>query len=160
MGFLMRSAILTAIMLVLGVLLSSQPNVNASTEAATKFDGNWAATANFPEYKDPSGSIAKAATMNFPVEIKNGLLQGEWKSKTTSASFKINGKIGADGTAILNLQGITGPEEYNIKDNSSGESHTRAGKPYGFEIKARFNGRRGTGKRIGGRGTAYDFVKE
>lgn len=81
-------------MLVLGVLLSSQPNVNASTEAATKFDGNWAATANFPEYKDPSGSIAKAATMNFPVEIKNGLLQGEWKSKTTSASFKINGKIG------------------------------------------------------------------
>ena len=52
-------------MLVLGVLLSSQPNVNASTEAATKFDGNWAATAYFPEYKDPSGPIAKAVTMNF-----------------------------------------------------------------------------------------------
>jgi hypothetical protein len=160
LGFLMRSASLTAIVLVVGVLLSTQLNLNASTEAATKFDGNWAATAYFPEYKDPSGPIAKAVTMNFPVEIKNGLLQGEWKSKKTSAWFKINGKIGADGTAILNLHGITGPEEYNIKDNISEENHTRAGKPYGFEIKAQFNGRHGTGKKIGVRGTDFDFVKE
>jgi len=156
----MRSASLTAIALIVGVLLSTQPHLNASTEAATKFDGSWSATAYFHEYKDPSGPIAKAVTMNFPVKIENGLLQGEWKSKKTSAWFKISGKLGADGTGILNLHGITGPEEYNLKNNISEENHERAGKPYGFEIKAQFDGRHGMGKRIGLRGTDFDFVKE
>ena len=68
--------------------------------------------------------------------------------------------IGADGTATLHANALTGPEKYNFQYQGAGPVHAQAGKPYAYDIAAQFKGRHGTGKRIGGRIGIFDFVKD
>jgi len=145
--------------LAVGVLPFLQPNLKAATGAMTQFDGSWTITANFHQYKDPTGPVASAFTIQFPAKVTNGVLSGEWKARN-GAWMTISGTIGADGMARLHVNGLTSTAlEYHLKDQVTGESHARAGHPIVFDVKAQFNGRRGTGERIGARPTDFDFVK-
>jgi hypothetical protein len=154
----MRIAPLLAIGLAAGVFPSVQ-NLKGSTEATTKFDGSWTITANFHQYKDPTGPVASAFTIQFPAKVTNGVLNGEWKARN-GAWMTIRGTIGVDGMTLLHVNGLTSTAlEYHLKDHATGESHARAGHPIAFDVKAQFNGRHGTGERIGARPTDFDFVK-
>ena len=155
----MRVVSLIAIGLAVSVLSSGQPNLKAATGGTTKFDGSWTVTANFHRYQDPTGPVASALTIHFPAQVSNGVLSGEWRAKN-GAWMTISGTIGADGTALLHVNGLTSTAlEYHLKDSVTGESHARAGHPISFDVKAKFNGRHGTGERIGARPTDFDFVK-
>jgi hypothetical protein len=63
-----------AIGILAGVFLQSSITGAPDT---TAFDGNWSVTADFHEYKDPTGPVAHALRVNFPAEVKNGVLTGE-----------------------------------------------------------------------------------
>ena len=45
--------------------------------ASSAFDGTWAVTLYTPEYKDPTGVVARAYTFQFPAQVKDGVLHGE-----------------------------------------------------------------------------------
>lgn len=119
---------------------------------AGSFDGNWAVTLNTPEYKDPTGVVSLAYTFQFNATVTNGELRGEHGVKGQPAWLEITGRIGADGSAMLHAQGITGRPQYNL-------AHVKTGRPYEYEVKAHFAGGKGTGNRIGGRLGYFTFVK-
>ena len=154
----MRIVSLLAIGLAASFFPSVQ-NLKASSEATTKFDGSWTVTANFHQYKDPTGPVASAFTIQFPARVTNGVLSGEWKARN-GAWMTISGTIGTNGMALFHVNGLTSTAlEYHLKDRVTGESHARAGHPIVFDVKAQFSGGRGTGERIGARPTDFHFVK-
>ena len=154
----MRIVSLLAIGLAVSVFPSVQ-NLKGSTDATTEFDGSWMVTANFHRYQDPTGPVASAFTIQFPAKVTNGALSGQWRARN-GAWMTISGTIGADGMALLHVNGLTSTAlEYHLKDHVTGESHARAGHPIVFDVKAQFNGRHGTGERIGARPTDFDFAK-
>ena len=141
------------------------PTIPSKTVETTKeepadktFDGVWSVTLNMHDYKDPgTGAVAQGFVRYFAARVKNGVLHGEHGTRGTPGWLEINGKIEADGTAILHASGIKGSETYNMP--SDGASHGRSGAPYDYDISAQFKGGRGTGKRIGPRIGIFDFVK-
>ena len=85
----------------------------AKTKAATTaFDGAWSVTIDFHEYVNPDGSTARAWVKSFPVKIKNGVLHGELGTRGAPDWYSLDGKIEADGSAILRTTGATGKPEY------------------------------------------------
>jgi hypothetical protein len=157
-GMLMKSAFLITIVFAVCTLLSVQNTKAASTETA--FDGTWWVTLNTHDYKDPNtGQVALAYVDHFPAEIKNGILHGEYATRGLPGWLEIDGKIGADGTALLHVKALTGPAKYNFQYKGQGTPHSPPGKPYAYDVNAHFKGRRGSGRRIGGRIGIFDFVK-
>ena len=122
------------------------------------FDGVWSVTLNMHDYKDPgTGTVAQGFVHYFAARVKNGVLHGEHGTRGAPGFFEINGKIEADGTAILHVSGIKGSEKYNMP--ADGATHGRSGAPFDYDLTAQFKGQRGTGKRIGPRIGIFDFVK-
>jgi hypothetical protein len=122
--------------------------------AESTFDGTWSVTLNAHEYKNPDGSVARGVILHFQAKVENGVLHGDWRSTRTPASLEINGKIGTDGAAILNLKGIVGDEAYT-------PLHPHANKPYQYQVIAHFDQRHGTGRSDGSpRVNIFTFVKD
>jgi serine/threonine protein kinase len=131
----------------------------ALSPANTTFDGIWSVTLSKLDYKDPStGAFAQGFTIHFPATVKNGVLHGERGIRGMQRSLELNGRIAADGSATLHVNGIRGPERYNMP--AGGQSHGRAGTSYTMEIAAQFKGRRGRGKESTPRPATLDFVKD
>lgn len=103
------------------------------------FDGNWSVTENGHGYKNPDGSVTLGGVRRFRAKIKNGVLHGESGVRDVAKWFQLNGKIAADGTAILRANGLTGDPAYNV-------GHGPSDKPFEYEVIARFDGRHGIGK--------------
>jgi hypothetical protein len=95
--------------------------------------------------------VALAYVYHFSAEIKNGVLHGERETRGKAGWFELNGSIGADETAILHANALTGPEKYNFQYQGTGPVHAQAGRPYADEVAAQFIGRHGNSKRIGDR---------
>ncbi len=123
-----------------------------SHAASTAFDGGWSVTLDVPEYKDPTGVVARAYTFEFPASVGGGVLHGEHGTKGMPSWLALDGAIQANGSALLHAHGITGRSEYNL-------GHAKLGKPYEYDVKARFQGNGGTGQRVGGRIGNFHFVK-
>jgi hypothetical protein len=117
-------------------LLCTQ-NIKAASDSAA-FDGTWAVTLDAHEFKNPDDTVARPAVMNFPANVKNGVLHGEWRSTHTTASLEIDGKIRADGTAMLYVNGMTADPEYTPLHKSN--------TPFKYQVIAHFDSRHGTGK--------------
>jgi hypothetical protein len=154
----MRPTSLILIVFAVSTLLFAQNTKAASTDTA--FDGTWSVTLNTHDYKDPNtGQVALAYVDHFPAEIKNGILHGEYATRGLPGWLEIDGKIGTDGTALLQVNALTGPSKYNFQYKGQGTPHAQPGKPYAYDVNAHFKGRHGNGKRIGGRIGIFDFVK-
>ena len=134
-------------------------NTRIASAAETTFDGTWSVTLTTPENKDPTGVVARGYVFHFPAQVQNGVLRGERGTRGAPGYFEISGQIGANGAAVLRASGITGKEEYNLWGGDPGSPHARSGKPYSYNVNALFNGRHGTGKRIGGRIGNFEFSK-
>ena len=132
------------ILFALLTLLAAQTNA-----ATTAFDGQWLVTVNAHEYDNPDGR----RIINFPAEVKNGVLHGEYGTRGAPAWYKLDGTIEANGTANLKTNGISKVPEH-------GEKHLRPGTPYHYQVTAHFNGRHGTGKSVGPRTRILTFVKD
>ena len=63
----------------------------------------------------------------------------------------IEGRISPDGTTTLQASGLTGHPLY---------SGVAAGTPYSYVVKARFDGARGSGERMGSRSCEFAFTRQ
>jgi hypothetical protein len=154
----MKSASLLAIVFAATTLWFTQDTKAASDTSA--FDGTWAVTVNFHEYKNPDGTVAKGWVKYFPATIKSGVLHGELGTRGAPNWYELNGKIEADGTANLRVNGVTGNPGYT-------PDHPQPGLHFQYEVNAHFDGRHGTGQSVGDpppphapRTRIYTFVKE
>ena len=116
-----------------------------------KFDGAWEVKVECLDHTE--GSLAKGYTLRFTADVKNGVLDGQYKAKGAPGSLTVNGRIQPDGTSELKANGITDEPAYSVNNIARGT-------PYGYRIKARFDDARGTGSRIEGRTCNCSFAKK
>jgi len=130
----------------------ASPTEVAQSQGAAPFDGTWKVSVVSPDNRDATGMVARCYRLQFAAHVKNGILHGEQGSQGRPSSLVIDGKIQPDGSADLSVRGVTGDAKYNL-------GHTNSGTPYNYEVKAHFDGSRGTGTRLGGRISNYTFVR-
>ena len=154
----MKRASLIPLVLAFATLLCAQNTTAASDTAA--FDGAWSVTVDYHEYKNPDGTVAKAAVNRTQAEVKNGVLHAEYGTKGAAAWWELDGKIAPDGTANLRMSGMTGKSDYT-------PFNLNPGVKFGYQVIAHFDGRHGTGMSVGDprpprapRTRIYTFVKE
>jgi hypothetical protein len=140
---LMKPAFLITIVFAASTMLFAQ-NAKAATEGAMKFDGTWAVTLDAKAYKNPNGSTAQPYVWRFSATVKNGVFQGERGMRSKPGWYELNGQIGADGTANLRADEITGSQEHNI--SKSVKPPPGKGISYSYQVAAHFDGHRGTGR--------------
>jgi hypothetical protein len=80
-----------------------------------------------PAVAQPSGK------RQFPAQVKNGVLRGETGVAESAGWLRIEGPIGADGSARLDANGRTGDPDHAVQ-------HPPPSSPYSFHIDARFEG--------------------
>jgi len=120
---------------------SSRPPV------ATRFDGIWSVTIQCPPYSTASGY-----TLRFPVEVKEGVLSGQYGTEGQPSSVTLKGKIQPDGRAIVDARGMTGDPNLTV-------GRMTRGSVYSYRVDARFDDARGTGERAETRPCTLTFVK-
>lgn len=139
-------AILTTILG--GSLIAACPSLLAQPAGKQVFDGTWNVTIACA--KAPDGALPYSWL--FPADVRRGAVLGHYNKPETVPSGTLTGQIGADGEALLFMEGLTGKIGYTLGKVSPGT-------PYRYTIKAHFDADHGTGKRNEGRACAVDFVK-
>ena len=121
----------------------------ASGGSVGRFDGKWNVTVECPKHDDG----ALGYTLDFVAEVKDGYLRGEKGSEGSAGSLRIEGPIQPDGRGTFDAKGVTADPRFNVKS-------VRSGTPYAYTVAARFEGSRGTGRRLQLRACTLAFVKQ
>jgi hypothetical protein len=116
---------------------------------AASFDGTWDVVVICPA--EPDG--AKAFTLRYKAEVKNGVMHGQYGIKDQPGSQSMDGPIEPDGTAMLTASGLVGNPEVAYKQKR--ENH-----PYIYKVSARFEGNKGTGTRQKDRSCTFSFARK
>ena len=120
-----------------------------STSLAASFDGIWDVVVICPA--EPNG--AKAFTLRYKAEVKNGVIHGQYGTKDQPGSQSIDGQIEPNGTAMLTASGLVGNPEAAYKQK-------RVNHPYNYKVSARFEGNKGTGSRQQDRSCSFSFARK
>jgi CHAT domain-containing protein len=136
----MKSAPPPSVVFAVWVLLFAQNTKAASS--VTAFDGTWSVTINAHEYKNADGTVSLAWVRHFPAKVKNGILHGEAGARGEANWYELDGKIGANGSAVLHTKGTTGKSAYN-------PGHIQPNVHYEYQVIAHFEDRHGTGNSVG-----------
>jgi hypothetical protein len=120
-----------------------------TTSLAASFDGNWDVVVICPA--EPNG--AKAFTLRYKAEVKNGVIHGQYGTKDQPGSQSIDGQIEPNGTAMLTASGLVGNPEMAYKQK-------RQNHQYNYKVSARFEGNKGTGSRQQDRSCTFSFVRK
>jgi hypothetical protein len=123
---------------------------SASTAQAQggAFDGSWdvvVVCANAPDG-------ARGYTWQFPAQVRNGLLSGQFHQPGNIPSGTLSGQIQANGDAVLKMVGLTGSPEHTL-------GRLPSGMPFGYTVTAHFAGDSGSGKRNELRACSLSFTK-
>jgi len=133
------------------VCMSSSPALAQSApEGGTRFDGDWLVTLACPS--NTESSAARGYKLQFPARVSGGRLLGERGAESGPGWLRIEGQIGADGKALLDAHGRTGDPEFAVKQPPPSS-------PYSYHIDARFEGERGSGRRLEQRVCNFEFVR-
>lgn len=94
----------------------------------------------------------------FPSDVKDGNFHGQHGEEGGPGYLVIDGKIADDGSAKLTAKG-------KVTNNHAHGVFAMHGDNYGYDIKAQFDEKKGTGKRdegagILGRPCTFEFVKQ
>jgi hypothetical protein len=108
----------------------------ATSIAAEKFDGKWLVTQNCP-----AQDKMEALTRQIPSVIEGNSISGSKGTADQPGYEAISGKIGADGKAKLDVNGILAN-----RANAHG-LFAHKGEDYHYAVQAHFDGDKGTGKR-------------
>ena len=92
-------------------LALAQPAPQASTGA--RFDGPWQVTIACPHNTEKSA--ARGYRRQFDATVKEGVLSGEIGDAKSPGWLRIDGRIGADGNALLDARGRTGNPDYAVE---------------------------------------------
>ena len=123
--------------------------VAAEDRPSPKFDGDWNVTLTCV---DDEKSGARGYKFFFIAEVKEGSLLGKYGNEGEPGSMTLSGPILADGSGLLQAKGITGNPENSMKGEARGT-------PYSWQLKAQFEGEKGTGQRVRGRRCEAEFYK-
>ncbi len=118
--------------------------------AVDRFDGDWSVTMTCPN--NTERTAARGYRRQFPARVKDGVLHGEIGSAESAGWLRIDGRIGADGNALLDAHGRTGDPDYAVNQPPSSS-------PYAFHVEARFEGARGSGRRLEQRACSFTFER-
>lgn len=118
--------------------------------AAGPFDGSWMVTQTCA----PTGDDVRGYAWSFPATVRNGVLSGQHSpSGSGDGSGRLQGKIKADGSALLSANGVTGRPEFSV-------GHVAQGHPFHFHVQAQFTEASGTGSRIELRQCDFTFARQ
>lgn len=155
----MRFCQIVLIILCAAGIAAAQQQEPASTVSDTprisnagRFDGTWGVLLTCPDFKDAAGG-AKGYTFRFLIQVKDGVLQGEHRKEGMPGWLKFTGQIQPDGTAEIQAHGLTGNPDFSVGKIPKNTA-------YDFRVKARFEGSRGTGRRIDVRPCDVDFFRQ
>jgi hypothetical protein len=112
------------------------------------FDGDWNVVivcANAPDG-------ARGYTWQFPAQVRDGLLSGQFHQPGAIPSGTLSGQIQSNGDAFLKMVGLTGSPEHVL-------GHLPSGMPFGYTVTAHFAGGSGSGKRNELRSCMLTFSK-
>jgi len=143
-----RSACAILTVMLGGALSAACPSLPAQSAGNQVFDGTWNVAVACA--KAPDGALPYSWL--FSAEVRRGAVLGHYHKPETVPSGTLSGQIGADGAALLIMQGLTGDNTYTLGNVSPGT-------PFHYTITAHFDAGHGTGKRNEGRDCALDFVK-
>jgi hypothetical protein len=130
----------------LGAILVLAPI--ASAEAAS-FDGTWSVL----QVCEATKEGARGYTWRYDADVKQGHLLGHYRNKGQSPSLTLEGQIQPDGTATLQADGISADSDHNI-------NFAPPQTPISFRVSARFDGKQGSGTRLGVRPCKFTFSKQ
>jgi hypothetical protein len=139
-------AVLTAMLA--GALSAAWPCLTAQSAAYQVFDGTWNVTVACA--KAPDGALPYS--WYFQADVRKGAMLGHYQKPEAIPSGTLSGQIGADGDALLLMEGLTGDVGHTL-------GKVNPGTPFRYSITAHFDANHGTGKRNEGRACALDFVK-
>jgi hypothetical protein len=121
--------------------------------AGGKYDGSYTTHLACEAHEETA-----AYKWEFPSEVKDGVFHGQHGDEGGPGYLVIDGKIEDDGSAKLVAKGkVTNSHAHGV--------FAMHGDNYGYNIKAQFDDKGGTGKRdegagILGRPCTFDFVKQ
>ena len=118
---------------------------------ATPFDGAWKVTLSCPPH-NASDDDAKGYTHRFPGEVTNGQLRAVHGKEGEPGWHLVTGRIAADGSSTLQVDGIVNNEKYAI-------NNAQRGKTYKYRVKAQFDAASGSGERLTGRVCHFTFAR-
>ena len=95
-------------------------------------------------------SAARGYKRQFPARVSAGVLSGEIGVAEAPGGLRIDGRIGADGSALFDAHGRTGDPDYAVNQPPPSS-------PYAFHIDARFDAAHGTGRRLEQRVCSFAF---
>ena len=122
----------------------------AAAAQATSFDGAWKVTLACPPHSADDG--AKGYTHRFPGEVKDGQMRAVHGKEGEPGWHLVTGRIAADGSATLQVDGIVNDERYAI-------NNSQRGKVYKYKVRAQFDASSGSGERLTGRTCHFTFAR-
>ena len=137
-----------ALQILLAVATLAAPAVGAAQ--ATGFDGTWNVTLACPPHNDDDD--AKGYTHRFAGVVTNGRMRAVHGKEGEPGWHLVTGRIAADGSATLQVDGIVNNEKYAI-------NKAERGKVYKYRVKAQFDMSSGSGERLTGRVCHFTFTR-
>lgn len=128
---------------------ATDATVRATTSNAGTWDGTWNVIVVCMTHTD--GTLGYK--LEFVAQVKDGFLRGDQGSEGSLGWLRLQGPIQPDGSAKLDARGITGDPKYNVAGSAKGA-------PYAYTVAARFEGSRGSGRRLELRACDLRFVKQ
>ena len=124
------------------------PAASSGGGKTAKFDGLWVVTVVCSDL--PSGVLGY--TLEVQAEVRDGVMQGPTGTPGASGLQSITGPIRPDGTALLQVRGVTGDPRFNV-------GRVQRGSPYAYRVNARFDERQGHGTRLELRPCELSFLR-
>lgn len=124
---------------------------SAAHAQRSKFDGTWNVVMVCPPHSSEKDD-AKAYTHRFSAEVLESQLRGTHGKAGEPGWHFLHGKINADGSATLRLDGIVNSPAHAINEASRGKEYT-------YRIKAQFEATVGEGQRLTGRVCQFKFSR-
>lgn len=113
----------------------------------SRFDGSWDTILSCPNADGALGYSFK-----FLSTVKDGVLHGEKGRREEPGWLQLDGRILADGSAELYVDGLVGAAPYAVGQRP-------AGSKYGYHVTSRFTDASGSGTRVEGRPCTVTFAK-
>lgn len=108
----------------------------AEPPRSSEHDGRWMVQVTCDDVKDTTG-VVKGYSLTVPVEIRDGVLSGNYQTTTSSqAALTLTGSVLPGGALRINAKGTTGSPEYSV-------GKVAPGRPYSYTMTGHLQSKSG-----------------
>ena len=115
-------------------------------------DGRWSVFLSCPDIEHKAG-VARGYKYNFAVQIAGGQLEGRFDESTPPAFIHLVGRVLADGSVLINADGLSGSPDATI-------GKLPRGSPYHYTMRGTLEANRGKAERVELRPCTAEFVRQ